>query len=197
MQVFEGEVVGRDRRGSVRRVRRAGPVRGDAARSPAARRLVGAQRARARCSSGPAPAARFGSATRCRCGSRVSTRLAVGWICSRRGRIESMAKGRKRKAAPGDVATNRQASFRFNLLERFECGTRAHRHRGQVAARGQGPAQGLLRDDPRRRGVADRRLHPALRSRVAGEPRPRAPAQAAAAPLRDRAADRPDRENAA
>ena len=33
-----------------------------------------------------------------------------------------MAKGRKRKAAPGDVATNRQASFRYNLIERFECG---------------------------------------------------------------------------
>jgi SsrA-binding protein len=33
-----------------------------------------------------------------------------------------MAKARKRKAAPGDVATNRQASFRFNLLDRFECG---------------------------------------------------------------------------
>ncbi len=33
-----------------------------------------------------------------------------------------MAKGRKRKAAPGDVATNRQASYRYNLLERFECG---------------------------------------------------------------------------
>jgi SsrA-binding protein len=33
-----------------------------------------------------------------------------------------MAKGRKRKAASGDVATNRQASFRYNLLERFECG---------------------------------------------------------------------------
>jgi SsrA-binding protein len=33
-----------------------------------------------------------------------------------------MAKGRKRKASPGDVATNRQASFRFELLERFECG---------------------------------------------------------------------------
>jgi SsrA-binding protein len=33
-----------------------------------------------------------------------------------------MAKGRKRKAAPGDVATNRQASHRFNLLERFEAG---------------------------------------------------------------------------
>lgn len=33
-----------------------------------------------------------------------------------------MAKGGKRKAAPGDVATNRPASFRYNLLERFECG---------------------------------------------------------------------------
>jgi len=33
-----------------------------------------------------------------------------------------VAKRRKRKAAPGDVATNRQASFRYNLLERFECG---------------------------------------------------------------------------
>ena len=30
-------------------------------------------------------------------------------------------KGR-RKAAAGDVATNRQAGFRFNLLERIECG---------------------------------------------------------------------------
>jgi SsrA-binding protein len=33
-----------------------------------------------------------------------------------------MAKGRKRKAAPGDIASNRQASFRYNLLERFEAG---------------------------------------------------------------------------
>ena len=33
-----------------------------------------------------------------------------------------MAKKRKRKAAAGDVATNRQAGFRFNLLERLECG---------------------------------------------------------------------------
>jgi SsrA-binding protein len=33
-----------------------------------------------------------------------------------------MAKRGKRKAAPGDVATNRQAAFRFNLLERLECG---------------------------------------------------------------------------
>jgi SsrA-binding protein len=34
----------------------------------------------------------------------------------------AMAKGRKRNAAAGDVTTNRRASHRYNLLERFECG---------------------------------------------------------------------------
>jgi SsrA-binding protein len=33
-----------------------------------------------------------------------------------------MAKGKKRKASPGDVATNRYASYRFELLDRLECG---------------------------------------------------------------------------
>ena len=33
-----------------------------------------------------------------------------------------MAKKGKRKAAAGDVATNRQASYRFDLMERLECG---------------------------------------------------------------------------
>ena len=34
-----------------------------------------------------------------------------------------MAKGgKKRKVAPGDVATNRYASFRFELLDKLECG---------------------------------------------------------------------------
>jgi SsrA-binding protein len=33
-----------------------------------------------------------------------------------------MAKKRKRKAAAGDVATNRQAGFRYHLLEKIECG---------------------------------------------------------------------------
>jgi SsrA-binding protein len=33
-----------------------------------------------------------------------------------------MAKKGKRKAAAGDVATNRQAAFRYNLLERWEAG---------------------------------------------------------------------------
>jgi SsrA-binding protein len=33
-----------------------------------------------------------------------------------------MAKTRKRKSAAGDVATNRQASYRYTLLDRFEAG---------------------------------------------------------------------------
>lgn len=33
-----------------------------------------------------------------------------------------MPRTRKRKIAAGDVATNRQASFRYHLLERYECG---------------------------------------------------------------------------
>src|SRR4051812_23655855 len=33
-----------------------------------------------------------------------------------------MAKGAKRKAAPGDVATNRQASYRYSLLDKGEAG---------------------------------------------------------------------------
>jgi SsrA-binding protein len=33
-----------------------------------------------------------------------------------------MAKRGRRKTAPGDVASNRRASYRYNLLERFECG---------------------------------------------------------------------------
>jgi SsrA-binding protein len=33
-----------------------------------------------------------------------------------------MAKAKKRKVAPGDVATNRQASYRYDLLDRLEAG---------------------------------------------------------------------------
>ena len=41
-----------------------------------------------------------------------------GVVC----KIEGVAKVSKRRANAGDVATNRQASYRYNLLERFECG---------------------------------------------------------------------------
>ena len=33
-----------------------------------------------------------------------------------------MAKGKKRKVSPGDVATNRQASHRYEFLDKLECG---------------------------------------------------------------------------
>jgi SsrA-binding protein len=33
-----------------------------------------------------------------------------------------MAKGKKRKASPGDIATNRQASYRYELLDKLETG---------------------------------------------------------------------------
>jgi len=33
-----------------------------------------------------------------------------------------MAKGGKRKSAPGDVATNRQASYRYELIDKYEAG---------------------------------------------------------------------------
>ena len=33
-----------------------------------------------------------------------------------------MAKAKKRKAAPGDIASNRQASFRYEFLDKLECG---------------------------------------------------------------------------
>jgi SsrA-binding protein len=48
-------------------------------------------------------------------------RLATfnGPVAVYRGRV---AKGKKRKAAPGDVASNRQASFRYDFLDKLECG---------------------------------------------------------------------------
>src|SRR2546423_15364315 len=49
-------------------------------------------------------------------------RRAAGSTFSPPHRFHVVAKRGKRKAAPGDIATNRQASFRYNLLERFECG---------------------------------------------------------------------------
>ena len=39
-----------------------------------------------------------------------------------------MAKGRKRKAAAGDVASNRQASYRYSLLEQADIYACGHKH---------------------------------------------------------------------
>ncbi len=63
------------------------------------------------------------SARRSRWWWSASRRRSDGWISRPPGHTRrAMAKKRKRKAAAGDVATNRQASFRFNLLEKLEAG---------------------------------------------------------------------------
>ena len=98
-----------------------------------------------------------------------------------------MAKGKKRKAAPGDVASNRQASYRYNLLERFECGIVLTGT--EVKSLREGKAQ--LKDSYAT--IRDGEVWligvyiPPYGPRRARQPRPRAPAQAAAAPGRDRA----------
>src|SRR5215212_5425767 len=67
-----------------------------------------------------------GWATSSRWRSAGWTRRAGAWTWSRprppRHTRRAMAKKGKRKAAPGDIATNRQASFRYNLLDKFEAG---------------------------------------------------------------------------
>ena len=92
-----------------------------------------------------------------------------------------MAKKGKRKAAPGDIATNRQAGFRYNLLEKFEAGIVLQG--SEVKSLRDGGVQ--LKDayaDVRDGEVWLRNMHIAPYKPRAREPRPRAPAQAAAAP---------------
>ena len=105
-----------------------------------------------------------------------------------------MAKKGKRKAAAGDVATNRQASYRYNLLEKWEAGMELMG--SEVKSIRNGGVQ--IKDAYAALEKGEVWLHnmhiapydPA----VAGGPRPRAPAQAAAAPQGDRAPDRQDPE---
>src|SRR4029077_4711049 len=84
---------------------------------------------RARASGGSTPAPRCASAIRSWCAWRAWTRCAVASTCcrptSRRraARLGQMAKGKgKRKVGAGDVASNRYASHRYELIERLECG---------------------------------------------------------------------------
>src|SRR3954467_13247922 len=104
-----------------------------------------------------------------------------------------MAKG-KRKAASGDVATNRQARFRYELLERLEAGIVLLGT--EVKALRTGGAQ--MRDSYATLTDGELWLHnlhippyaPAAREKhkptPPREPPPRPLAQAAAAPPRDR-----------
>ena len=104
-----------------------------------------------------------------------------------------MAKKGKRKAAPGDVATNRQASHRYNLLEKWEAGLVLEG--SEVKSLRDGGVQ--LKDayaEIRDGEVWLQNMYIApYKPAAAREPRPRAAAQAAAPPPRDRAAGRQDR----
>jgi SsrA-binding protein len=48
-----------------------------------------------------------------------------GWPDASKGPVSyagTMAKGKKKKVAPGDVASNRYASFKYDLSDKVECG---------------------------------------------------------------------------
>src|SRR3954466_15003923 len=51
-------------------------------------------------------------------------------------------KGSKRKAAPGDVATNRQASFRYELIDRWEAGLQLQGSEVKSLRAGRGQVRG-------------------------------------------------------
>ena len=112
----------RDREGGVHPLR-GGGLRGIARRAPP-EGLVGPRRARGcdrrggvRSSAAPRGPAR-GDGRRGRARPRPRRPRPARLASS----LRPMAKKGKRKAAPGDVATNRQASYRYHLLEKFECG---------------------------------------------------------------------------
>src|SRR5262249_25621024 len=84
----------------------------------------------ARSCAASAPVARCAWATRSRSAFAASTRPGAGWTWRRwtrrrRARLAremTKAKSKKRKLGAGDVASNRYASYRYELLERLECG---------------------------------------------------------------------------
>ena len=103
---FEGEVVGPDRRGRVRRLRRGG-LRGLAAGAAHARRLVGAERAgddaarRRR----PGGALRLGdpvdgAVERDRCAARPGRPVPGGWISARGQEGKAQGRARRRRHQP-------------------------------------------------------------------------------------------------
>ena len=64
------------------------------------------------------------------------------------------------RGVPGTklITENRRARHDYHLLDRVEAGLQTDRHRGQVPSRERGAARSGLRGDPRRGGVARRRV---------------------------------------
>ena len=87
---------------------------------------------------------------------------------SRRRRAErSVSKRGKRKAASGDVATNRRASHTYELIERFECGIELLGSEVKSLREGKSQIGDAYAVDRGGRGLAAQRPHPALRRRRA------------------------------
>ena len=154
-------------------------------------RVVGAQRAgHDPATAKPRIALRLGDPIACACARRRGTRPggsrppadrdvdAIGGGQRLGSNRWPRARG-KRKVGAGDVASNRYASYRYELLERLECGIVLEGTEVKALRDVRRPAEGRLRGDPRRRAVAALRPHPALRAGLARKPRARAPAQAA------------------
>ena len=75
-----------------------------------------------------------------------------------------MAKGKgKRKIGAGDVASNRYASYRYELIERIECGVVLEGTEVKALRDVRRPVEGRLRSDRGRRAVAALRPHPSVR----------------------------------
>ena len=123
-------------------------------------------------------------------------RRAAGSTSSRfRGAGE--ANEQARRPASGDVATNRQARFKYHLLETWEAGIVLQGSEVKSLRDGKANLKDSYAAGARRRGLAPHVSHRALRARGRARARPRAPAQAADAPQRDRAPDRQDRRRRA
>ena len=194
---------GADRRRRVRRLRRGGyrgHARRAALRGGSAARLVGAQRGGNDPAAARARARRSASATRR--GARAKHR---GRARARRPRAGLSARARSGPKRPPSRYCRRMAKAkkkvgarrrRLESLRRSPLQpARAHRVRGRAdaaprssrCAAGSAQLKDGFADDPRRRAVAAKRPHPAVRPGEPREPRARARTQALAPPSRDRA----------
>ena len=75
-----------------------------------------------------------------------------------------MAKKGKRKAAPATSPRNRQAAFRYNLLEKFEAGIVLQGSEVKSLRDGGVQLKDAYADVTRRRGVAAQHAHRALQA---------------------------------
>ena len=126
-------------------------------------------------------------------GDRGRSAPAAGSTWSRPG-TERWPRRARRNASPasGDVATNRRAGHKFELVEKMEAGIVLRGSEVKSLRNGKAQMTDAYAVVDEGRGLAAQPPHPALRAGQPREPRARAAAQAAPAPGRDRAPGRQD-----